>query len=349
MLKGLIALLLLSATTSYQISAFHPGRKAILPRLKHPQQQQLSNPWHQQHHHYHQHQQTARHHAITTRYLANKDLIGEDAATFSLSEQKISSWVQFSVAVSAVMISLFYVWIYPYGPEWGNDYKDIMESLAGGDSTITITLMLGFFAVVHSGLASLRPWGEEVIGAKPWRYIFAISSLPLAFSAIVYFINHRYDGVHLWDLRTMPGMHDFVFWTSLVSFLFLYPSTFNLLEIAAVDEPKVHLWETGVMRITRHPQAIGQLICAEILPAHHLFAVWNGDRRLRDKYGEKAEILQNRTSVIPFAAIISGKQKLPENYHEELLRLPYLAIIAGSFFIYYAHPYMQVAASQLHW
>ena len=67
--------------------------------------------------------------------------------------------------------------------------------------------------------------------------------LPLAFTTIVYFINHRYDGAQLWDLRLMPGMHDFVWWTSLVSFLFLYPSTFNLLEIAVllVHSPLSHL------------------------------------------------------------------------------------------------------------
>jgi len=50
------------------------------------------------------------------------------------------------------------------------------------------------------------------------------SSLPVC----VFF---RYDGVQLWDLRLAPGMHDFVWWTSLVSFFFLYPSTFNLLEV----------------------------------------------------------------------------------------------------------------------
>ena len=31
-------------------------------------------------------------------------------------------------------------------------------------------------------------------------------------------------------------------------------------QVAAVDEPKLHLWDTGVTRITRHPQAFGQLI-----------------------------------------------------------------------------------------
>jgi zeta-carotene isomerase len=308
-------------------------------------------------------------HAFTQLKLASSDskseLIGEDSAAFSLSEQKLSSWAQFIVAVSGVLSFLYYVWLYDNGPHLGDQYKVLMESLAGGDTVLAITYMLGFFAVCHSGLASLRPYAEEIIGARPWRYIFAIVSLPLAFSAIVYFINHRYDGVQLWDLRLVPGMHDFVWWTSLVSFLFLYPSTFNLLEIAAVDKPKLHLWETGIIRITRHPQMVGQLMwcfahtlyigstfmCATsaMLCAHHLFAVWNGDRRLREKFGEKAEELQSRTSVIPFAAILTGKQQLPDNYIEELVRLPYLTIILGSLAAYYAHPFMQAGATLVHW
>lgn len=30
-------------------------------------------------------------------------------------------------------------------------------------------------------------------------------------------------------------------------------------QVAAVDEPRLHLWETGITRITRHPQAVGQV------------------------------------------------------------------------------------------
>jgi uncharacterized membrane protein len=72
-------------------------------------------------------------------------------------------------------------------------------------------------------------------------------------------------------------------------------------QVAAVDEPKLHLWETGVMRITRHPQALGQALwCAAhtawigssfmaatsaALMAHHVFGCWHGDFRLRRKYG----------------------------------------------------------------
>lgn len=93
-----------------------------------------------------------------------------------------------------------------------------------------------------------------MIGARAYRVLFALISLPLAVTTVVYFINHRYSGTPLWNLQGVPGMHTFVWALAFVSFLFLYPSTFNILEVAAVDKPKLHLWETGIMRITRHPQ-----------------------------------------------------------------------------------------------
>lgn len=157
---------------------------------------------------------------------------GEDLEPFSLQTQSSDKWKEFAVAVGGVLGSLAYVWGVPGGPELGNKFVAAVESAAGGDSTVAIVYMLGIFAVVHSGLASLRPKGEEIVGAKAWRYIFAYPSLALAFTSIVYFINHRYDGTQLWDIRLVPGVHDAVWLTSLISFFFLYPSTFNLLEIA---------------------------------------------------------------------------------------------------------------------
>ncbi|KAH9318279.1 hypothetical protein KI387_020048, partial [Taxus chinensis] len=119
---------------------------------------------------------------------------------------------------------------------------------------VVLLILLFIFAVAHSGMASLRDVGERLIGERAFRVIFAGVSLPLAVSAVVYFINHRYDGVQLWQLQSIPGVHQLVWMLSFTSFFFLYPSTFNLLEVAAVDKPKMHLWETGIMRITRHPQ-----------------------------------------------------------------------------------------------
>ncbi|KAB1986111.1 NnrU family protein, partial [Haemophilus parainfluenzae] len=69
-----------------------------------------------------------------------------------------------------------------------------------------------------------------------------------------------YDGLRLWNLQGVPGMVPLVWGLSAVSFIFLYPATFNLLEIAAIDKPQVHLYETGIIRISRHPQMVGQVI-----------------------------------------------------------------------------------------
>lgn len=202
---------------------------------------------------------------------ADRELVGEEAAKFSLEEQSLKSWVTFGAAVATVLSVLFYAWIYEGGPGLGNSFKETIESIAGGDTVLSTIYMNGFFAIAHSGLASLRPSAEralgsafgEAFGTRAWRVIFAMVSLPLAFSCIVYFINHRYDGEILWDLRSVPAMHTFVWLTSFLSFFFLYPSTFNLLEVAAVDKPQLHLWETGIIRITRHPQMVGQLMwCA---------------------------------------------------------------------------------------
>lgn len=88
----------------------------------------------------------------------------------------------------------------------------------------------------------------------------------------VYFINHRYDGVQLWQLQSVPGLHEVMWLANFISFFFLYPSTFNLLEVAAVDKPKMHLWETGIMRITRHPQVCTRSRTSILLTFHSYYS-----------------------------------------------------------------------------
>ena len=77
-------------------------------------------------------------------------------------------------------------------------------------------------------------------------------------------------------------------------FFIFISATYNLLEIPSVLKPKVRIYGTGIMRITRHPQAFGQiiwcfahtlwigtsftLITSIGLILHHLFAIWHGDK-----------------------------------------------------------------------
>ena len=226
-------------------------------------------------------------------------------------------------------------------------------------------VMLGLqlvFAIAHSGGAALRPWAEKQIGPRLYRIFFALLSLPLAVILIVYFINHRYNGWQLWQVQGLPGVKAVVWVLSAISFLFLYPATFNLLEIAAIQKPSVHLYETGIIRITRHPQMVGQIIWCVAhtlwlgtsftlvtsvgLVLHHLFGVWHGDRRLASRYGEAFEMVKQRTSIIPFLAVLDHRQSLK---WQEFLRPAYLGIAVFVALLWWSHPLLIQGSSKVQW
>ncbi|HEY9876728.1 MAG TPA: NnrU family protein [Candidatus Obscuribacterales bacterium] len=229
-------------------------------------------------------------------------------------------------------------------------------------SHLTMLGLLVGFAIAHSGLAALRPWGEKQIGPRLYRVLFALVSIPLAVVLITYFFNHRYDGLQMWQVQGVPGVRSLVWTLSAISFLFLYPATFNLLEIAAIQKPEVHLYETGIIRITRHPQMVGQVIWCIAhtlwigttftlltsigLVLHHLFAVWHGDKRLLARYGEAFEAARARTSIIPFLAILQGRQTLKL---QEFIRPAYLGVAGFVWLLWWAHPFLLTATASVNW
>jgi Predicted membrane protein len=233
--------------------------------------------------------------------------------------------------------------------------------LALDSHLIILGLLLGF-AIAHSGLAALRQKGEKLIGARLYRVLFALVSLPLAVILVIYFFNHRYDGVQLWQLQGVPAVKPVVWILSAISFLFLYPATFNLLEIAAVQKPQVHLYETGIIRITRHPQMVGQviwciahtlwigtsftLVTSIGLVVHHLFGVWHGDRRLQARFGESFETIKSRTSILPFLAILQKRQTLDLL---EFLRPSYLGVAIFTGVLWKIHPFLMRATGSIDW
>ena len=226
-------------------------------------------------------------------------------------------------------------------------------------SSVVMLALLILFAVIHSGGAALRNFAESILGARVWRLIFATASIPSAVILIGWFLAHRYDGIRLWNLQGTPGIIPLIWLGTAISFLFLYPATYNLLEIPAVLKPQVRLYATGIIRISRHPQAVGQilwcfthalwigssfmLVTCIGLVAHHLFAVWHGDRRLRARFGEAFEQLKASTSVVPFAAVLDGRQQL---HWQEFVRPSQLGIAIAVGVFWWAHHYIS-SASQL--
>ncbi|MFM8298822.1 MAG: NnrU family protein, partial [Microcystis aeruginosa] len=82
------------------------------------------------------------------------------------------------------------------------------------------------------------------------------------------------------------------------------------------------------------------------LIAHHLFAVWHGDRRLENLYGEAFLKIKERTSVVPFLAIIDGRQSLK---WQEFLRPAYLGVTGFIILLWWGHPWLMQATSKIYW
>ncbi len=224
-------------------------------------------------------------------------------------------------------------------------------------SSYVMLLLLVVFAVIHSGGAALRNKAENLIGARAWRIIFALVSIPSATIVIGYFLAHRYDGIRLWNLQGTPGIIPIIWIITAVSFLFLYPATYNLLEIPAVVKPQVRLYATGIIRISRHPQAIGQILwcfahslwigtsfmmftCLGLI-GHHLFAIWHGDRRLRARFGNEFEELKRNTSVIPFLALMDGRQKF---VWQEFAKPSQIGICVAIAIIWWSHRFISLGS-----
>lgn len=99
------------------------------------------------------------------------------------------------------------VWIQP-GSGLAEDYLKAVETFTNNNTEVTIVALLGIFALFHSGLAALRPKGEELIGARAYRVMFALISLPLATVPIFYFINHRCGRQPVWPHHTRGQCHN---------------------------------------------------------------------------------------------------------------------------------------------
>ena len=226
-------------------------------------------------------------------------------------------------------------------------------------TSIVVFILIIIFAIIHSGGAALRNKAELLIGPRLWRLVFVSLSLPSAIILIGYFLTHRYDGIRLWNLQGNSFVFYIVWALTAISFIFLYPATYNLLEIPSVQKPKVRIYSTGIMRVTRHPQAIGQIIWCIAhslwigtsftlvtsigLICHHLFAIWHGDKRLEFKFGEDFYKFRESTSVIPFLAIIDGRQVFK---FREYFKLSQLGILIAIIIIWTSHKYINIAVTQ---
>ena len=106
------------------------------------------------------------------------------------------------------------------------------ESHASGGATGRVVVARGKNLRVHAANAGVRE-GE---GSRARRETGDRASAN-AFPAW-----RAHDGVVLWDGESVAVAHAVAWVVNFLSFFFLYPSVFNLKEVAAVEKPQVHLW-----------------------------------------------------------------------------------------------------------
>jgi uncharacterized membrane protein len=78
------------------------------------------------------------------------------------------------------------------------------------------------------------------------------------------------------------------------------------------------------------------------LIGHHLFAIWNGDRRLARRFGPAFAELRASTSVVPFLAVLDGRQQLVLS---EFLRPAQLGIAIAVGVFWWAHRFIGSGAT----
>ena len=90
-------------------------------------------------------------------------MLGEDSGLYNFDNEKWGAlgdtgWLTFFAAVATIMTAVVVLWVVP-STGYGDDFVHFLETdIAHGNSHI-VTLLFGIiFPIVHSGLASLRPW-----------------------------------------------------------------------------------------------------------------------------------------------------------------------------------------------
>lgn len=216
-------------------------------------------------------------------------------------------------------------------------------------SSEAIVFWAAAFGATHMGLSSMRvrPRIVSAIGEFPYLGLYSIVSLATFVPLVRAWLMDIHGGGPLWNLRAVPGVH---MAGLLVSFLAFTMALAALVQPSpAAIGPRQHVRAYGLTRITRHPLFMNVGIWGlahvvlngfvnDVLFFGGVFLVgllgcMHQDSRKRVTDPSLGEFFAE-TSLLPFAAIASGRGKLV------LSELPWFGIAAGaaaSLAIYWNH------------
>jgi uncharacterized membrane protein len=217
-----------------------------------------------------------------------------------------------------------------------------------GPTAIVILALLFVGSHLLVSASPVRPTLVRHLGEEAFRGLYSVAALAVFGPLVWLYLGHRHAGPLLWTLRSIPGT------TAITHVGMLFASL--LLVLAFADLPPSgfvpgEARARGVLRITRHPLSVA-LACFGL--SHLLVNGWltdvaffgsfvvlgllgslHQDRRKCVEQGASYAAFCAQTSLVPFAAIARGRQRLAWG---ELSPVA-LALGAGFYllWIFYAH------------
>jgi uncharacterized membrane protein len=205
----------------------------------------------------------------------------------------------------------------------------------------TFHILLGWLAfggghllLSHGGI---RERLRRRLSPRGFNGVYSLVALAAFWYLLTAYFYHRHAGPMIWDLRTSAPVVHLVEAIMLVSFFLLFAS-FAAPSPASMD-PRGKFEVTGLMRITRHPFLMGAALfgIAHCIPngwpsdlaffggfaVFALAGAYHQDARKRREAPPERRPFFEQTSILPFAAILHGKQP------PRLRDLPWVAGLIG--------------------
>ena len=204
---------------------------------------------------------------------------------------------------------------------------------------LTLLLLWVAFGGTHVLMSSigLRPKLVAAVGANGFLGVYSLVALATFVPLVSVYMGNRHGGELLWDLRGLPGLKVASMWFSGACFTISVASFFqpSPAMFGVGGEPRAH----GLLRITRHPlflpvgllglsHALLNGYATDLLFFGGLFVFgivgcMHQDVRKRTTEGAAFEKFLSETSLLPFAAIATGRTKLVWS------ELPWIGLAVG--------------------